>query len=607
VITPLAKTRVWDGLILGFDTEYESKGSKPVCFQLSDGGARSIIRPGKVTVSKLGQACIEDFGASPGDEVYLVSYFSIAELQFLPVKAESFAWREYGAGSFDCSFHDEDHGVTLHIFDLARFFEKQGLAAVAQSFGLEKKEWNRKKVTRADYRSAKFRDYAKHDAWLTARIMQELRGRFEPWSVDPIKEKTAASVASSVFRRAWVTEPVAAGNDRARWAGMKACWGGRAEAYARGEFPDVWELDLKSAYPRAAIDLGCMPVQGSWKEAKSLAALEKMKHGLCHVEFHWPDEEKYPSLPVILDEAQVYLLHGREWLTLEEVRAAREAGCEVKLLEGWGYSKGTAILRDFMETMLARREKVEGAEKVAVKLLANSLIGKFAQRVSDIDLEQLRKFAKKESMLLDDLGRMNRDELIALGLDPTVRVGSVFMPEWNALITGWTRARLGKLIRQHEAIYAATDAVWTTKEPGKLPSDLGVKRQGRGIVARAKFGAIFEANGEVHTAHHSVWNKQAALRCLGDLDGGPKKYATRRPIKLRESLRDGSRYGEWIQEFRVAEAHWDEKRKLHEDGSTSPHADVTAYRASVEAGRQARKGRRSRAEGDDSRNRGPTR
>jgi hypothetical protein len=176
-----------------------------------------------------------------------------------------------------------------------------------------------------------------------------------------------------------------------------------------------------------------------------------------------------------------------------------------------------------------------------------------------------------------------------------VRVGSVFMPEWNALITGLTRAKLGGLIREYRAIYAATDAVWTTRKPRGLPDGLGVKRHGHGIVARTRFGAIFETEG-VHVAHHSVWNRKAALRCLEDLNSPPKKYATRRPIKLRESLRSGDRFGEWVKEFRVADAFWDGKRKLDTDGSSSPWPDVGSYLAErdriTEARREAARSRR---------------
>jgi hypothetical protein len=597
VIEPLKRMSLFDGLILGFDTEYESKGSRPVCFQLSDGGARGVLRPGRVTVEKLGAECVRTFGSKPGDEVYLVCFFSIAELQFLPVKGGSFNMREYGSGSLDCSFFDEEHEITLHVFDVARFFERQGLAAVAEAFGLQKLEWNRKKVTRADLRSKNFREYALHDAWLCARIMQHLRTTFEPWSVDPIREKTAASCASSVFRRGWVSKTIGCENDRARTAGMRACWGGRAEAFARGSFAHLTELDLSSAYPRAAIALGILPTLASWKECRSLRSLDRLKHGLAHVRFRWPKDELYPSLPMILPEAQVYVLEGQEWVTFDEVRAALDAGCHVEIVEAWGYSKGTTILRDYMQEMLERREKAKGAERVAYKLLANALIGKFAQRVSDIDIEEMRKAAETAGVPMDDLGRMSREELEALGVTAKIRVGSVFMPEWNALITGHVRARLGVLIRNTEAVYAATDAVWTAKPPSRLPSDLQVKRAGPAIIARTRFGVIFDDPKSPHVAHHSVWTRQAGLRVLKDLDGPPKKYALRRPIKLRESMRAGRRFGEWVQEFRIADAFWDNKRELLPDGkSTRPWPSLSAFQAGAAAGRAERKARaRSRA------------
>lgn len=578
VISPLAKVRSFDGLVVGFDTEYTSRTQEPLCFQLSDGGARSYFYGRAVSPARLAAALVRDFGVQRGDEVCLVSYFSIAELQHLPVKRASFAWREYGTGSLDCSFLDERSGVTLHIFDLARFFDKQGLAAVASAFGLEKLDFDTSRVTRASLKSARFREYAVRDAWLCGAIVRKLREQFAPWAVDPIQEKTAASTAAAVFRRGWVSEPIQCENNSARLAGMRACWGGHAEAYARGLFDGVSELDIKSAYPRAAIELGTMPDGKTWREVSTLRQLERCVGGFALVDFSFPEEEQYPCLPVVLREAQLYPLRGREWVTFSEVSLALRLGASVRIVEGWGYTGGTRILRDYMEEILEKRSKAQGAERVALKLLANSLIGKFAQRVSEVDLETLRKFSESEGVLLDDLACMSREELQALGLGAMPRVGAVFHPEWNALITGYTRAEIADLARSTRALYVATDAVWTQHPPKKPPAWLDLKRFGRAVVARTRLGMIEEDGGAIHCAHHSIWNRKAAIQLLANLEAGKLTYSTRRPLKLRESLRKGERFGKWIEEKRVANAKWDGKRKLYTDGRTSPWRSVDDFR-----------------------------
>lgn len=592
VITPLKRSSEFDGLVLGFDTEYDSRTSELVSWQLSDGGARDSFETSKLTVARLADELVRTYGAKAGDEIYLVSYFSIAELQFLPVKRDSFAWREYGAGSFDCSFHSDKHSITFHVFDLARFFDRQPLAKVAESFGLKKLAWKRDRVSRADLKRKGFRQYAVNDARLAAQITRALRDQFAEWRVDPIQEKTAASTAAAVFRRGWVLEDVSCDNNSARTAGMRACWGGRAEALARGSFRMVYEYDLASAYPNAAITLRELPEAGSWREVKSVASALSMRGGFAHVDFKWRDDEPYPSLPVVLPESQLYPLRGREWITFDEIRAAVKAGCSVRILEGWGYKRGTTILADYLQEMLERRAKATGAAKVAYKLLSNALIGKFAQRVSDIDIEALRLKAEEEGILIDDIGRMTREELRALGLEAYARVGSVFMPEWNALITGRTRARIGELVRETRAIYVATDAVWTEHKLKKLPSDLTLKRSGPAIVARTRLGMIFDAKEHPHVAHHSIWTRSAAIETLQALAKGDEKrreYSVRRPIKLRESLRRGSAFGKWVEELRYAEAFWDNKRILLPDGKkTKPWPDTLTYEETQRAARKVR-------------------
>jgi hypothetical protein len=601
---PLTRASFCKAEIVGFDTEYTSEGAELLSFQLSWNGNSSFTVCKSLTIAKLAKAVLA-LGVPRGSEVMLVSYFSLAELQFLPVKREAYSWREYGSGSLDCSFYSEESALTLHVFDLARFFDKQSLAKVAQSFGLKKLDWNRTKVTHADIKRKGFKEYAINDAELCVEIVSQLRSEFAPYGIDPIHEKTAASTAASVFRRGWVTTTLESGNSRARLAGMKACWGGRAEACARGEFEKVYEYDLKSAYPNAAISLREMPVQGSWIECRSLRKLLEMQGGFASVRFSFPRSTRYPSLPVILPDCQLYPLEGAEWVTLDEIRYAISCGASIQITEAWGYKKGTTVLRDYLQEILAKRATAEGAQKVALKLLANSLIGKFAQRVSDINVDELRSIAEKEGIDVDDLGKMTRAELQALGLNPATRVGAVFMPEWNALITGRVRARIGQLAAETNAIYIATDAVWCTEPISKLPPDLELKRSGPAIVARTRLGLIDgEGEEEPHVAHHSIWNRRAAIGSLRNLEEPRKRYLIRKPIKLRESIRKGVNVGTWEKSFRIADTSWDCKRRLLDDGSSEPWRNADEYRNAVSVYQQERKAAK-KAERDNPSSLGP--
>ncbi len=618
---PLKRTSFCQSVIVGFDTEYDSKSGKLLSFQLATEDRATFTATDKLSVDKLARAIL-GLGVPPGSDVMLVTFFSLAELQFLPVKTESYHWREYGSGSLDCDFYSARYKLTLHVFDIARFFDKQPLSKVAESFGLKKLEWSRSTISKKDLHKEGFRDYAINDAKLCVEIVRRLREQFTEYGVDPIHEKTAASTAASVFRRGWVTQSLHSGNNRARLAGMRGCWGGRAEALRRGTFPNLLEYDLRSAYPQAAITLGVMPCQGSWKEYDSLSRFEKCLGGIAHVVFRFPADCLYPCLPHVQKDCQLYPLEGKEWVTLDEIRLARKMGASIRILEAWGYVRGTTILAAYMSEILEKRAKATGAQRYALKLLANSLIGKFAQRVCDIDIDALRVEAEKQKISVDDLGKLTREELRALGIKPNTRIGSVFMPEWNALITGHVRARISAAAAETDAVYIATDAIWTEKSWKKAPKDFELKRQGAGIVARTRLGMIEGPEGledaSTHVAHHSIWNRKAALAALNQMRGlglllvpesdtigggdclspSTTRYRTRKPTKLRESLRTGRNVGEWVESFRTADTRWDFKRELMPDGTTKPWRNAIEYRDAISRDKEQRKASK-KATGDN--------
>jgi DNA polymerase type B, organellar and viral len=597
VVKPLTRVSHCAAEPIGFDTEYTSKGSKLISFQLAREGCTLFQRAKKLSVSVLAKA-LRSMGVPAGSEVMLVSFFSLAELQFLPVKREAYDWREYGSGSLDCSFHSDRYDITIHVFDLARFFERQPLSKVAQAFGLEKLEWEREKVTEKDADKKGFREYAINDAILCLEIVRHLRASFSEYGVDPLAEKTAASTAAAVFRRNWVRDEIESGDNRARYGGMRACWGGRAEALRRGYFEDVREYDLKSAYPRAAISLAEMPVQGSWFECRSLGELLKCRGGFAQVEFRFPAGCQYPCIPQILPEAQLYALRGTEWVTLDEIRLAKSMGASIRIYEAWGYLRGTTILADYMQELQEKRANATGAEKVAIKLLANSLIGKFAQRVSDINVDEIRKLANRQRIPVEDLGRMTRDELSALGLNSTVRVGSVFLPEWNGLITGRVRAIISQAAEETDAIYIATDSVWTCKKKAPSHPDFELKRKGPAIVARTRLGMILDDPDNPHVAHHSIWKRSAAVHALQNLDKPNWKYRIRKPLKLREALRKGISVGVWEESSRIANTSWDQKRNLLKSGKSAPWSNADEYRSAVARVRRESKAAKEVARND---------
>lgn len=590
MITPLHRVPLFQGEIVGFDTEYDSKTARFLSYQLGYNG-HGVMVTGSISVDSLAGSCLDLIGFHPG-EIMLISYWSLAELQFLPVRTESFNWKEFGLGSFDCSFHSKRHNLTLHIFDLARFFDRQSLANVAKTFGLRKLDYERHKISRRDLQRADFKEYAINDAIITEQICRSLRNEYLGRGVDILDTRTPANTAATVFRLEQVREPFRNDNSPARLAGMRSAWGGRAEALERGYFSSLHEYDLASAYPNAALAIKRFPLGPDWRELSTLARSDN-KHGFAKIRFRFDPSERYPCLLVAGKYAQIYPIEGETWATLPEITLARAIGCRCVLIEGWTYNSGTLALRDFLQGVVEARKTAEGAKRVALKLLANSLIGKLAQRTHTVDIDKMAKTAKEIGCSIEELFSLSWDEQAALGIEPRISVGALFMPEWNALITGYVRAQISEMVAATEAVYVATDAVWTRTKLHSVPPGYTHTRSGPGVVARTRLGMILDDKAYPHIAHHSIWSRDIAKRLLRNIDK-PLRYVTKRPIKVREALREGLKIGKWVTEWRNADARWDNKRILEADGSTRPWKSVTEYEAAITAALKAQRKKNAR-------------
>lgn len=573
-VSPRKRPRVESAPVLGLDTEYDSRTHQLISIQLSNGRESSFTPLVSLSVDRLAYEARRMIGADP-PAVILVSFFSIAELQHLPVLEEAVELLPFGV-SLDVVFESSRHALRLRIFDLARFFPGASLATAAKSYGLRKLEADREKVTRRSARSARFRRYAMHDAWLCYELARLIREGFAPDGVDPLSEGSPAAAAAAAFR-ANLGRALKVPSPRVRRMGMGACWGGRAEALERGRFKHLWEHDIVSAYPSAAIALRAFPERQHWRSLCRWSDARGALGGLGRFRFTFPSETLYPMLPVWTRRLHIYPLCGETFCTLAEIEIARSMGARVSIIEAFYYKRGNLTLNDYLEKVVAERSaSKDPVRRSALKMLANALIGKLAQRVVGAEPNALLELARRKGVDLPKVARMTREECLALGIPLRIKLGSVFIPEWNALITGSVRAALGQAISSREAVYASTDCIWTRSDrpPESTPgSRWDTVRHGPAIVARTRLARMGD-----HVAHHSIWSREAGERILDDMDGGePLAYTIERPIKFTESLTKGIKYGTWIEEERHGRADWDGKRRLASDGTSVPWESAAAY------------------------------
>jgi len=558
--------------VVGLDTEYDSRTGEFVCWQVATAGG-SALRTEGLSVGRLVREIDRQLGRKP-EVLAVYTYFSIAELQWFPVFTDAARYFTAARGSLDVLF--EWDGRQVWILDLARWFDGESLANAAESLGLRKLQYERTRVSHASLRSASFRSYAIHDAVLARAIALRLGAAFQTRGADLFLDRTPASASATVYRRHYLRRTLKPPPGAVRKLAMLACWGGRAEAFYRGNVGPVYEYDLQSAYPNAALALGVLPTARSWHAVSRLRDVVSARGGIARVQFQFPSGARYPCLPVVSEGYQLYPLEGESYATFAEVLCARGLGASVRLIEAYGYTRGDDSLARYLRVLLREREKATGAERVALKLLANSMIGKLAQAIEDVSLEDLRAWAKEAGISLYSAAQIHPLERQEMGFRRKLLLGSVFYPEWNALITGQVRARLAGLIHGTEAVYCATDSVWARRR-ATGGTDLAFKRSGSATIARTRLAALWP----LHVVHHSIHDRDVAKRLLKSFretnEDRKVDYTIRHPVKALESLRLRLPFGRWVEKKMTAGTYWDGKRALLPGGETRPWKDLSEW------------------------------
>jgi hypothetical protein len=273
----------------------------------------------------------------------------------------------------------------------------------------------------------------------------------------------------------------------------------------------------------------------------------------------------------------IYPTSGVCHATSYEIALAIEMGADVKIISAMGYKTGSTALSDYMQECMEKRRAAKGADRQKYKLGMNSLIGKFFQRSLRLPISTLYTLSKELGTPLDTLAKMSKFEIMALaGVQETVNLGPVWMPEWAGLITGRTRAILGREIGKRQPAYVHTDSIWV---PGTAEPAPGwdIKGEGNATVIRTRYAALW-CDPIPHVAHHSVHDRKHAEKVLREWDGCgivSSTYGKSRPLHIREAFRRHDTYGRWTEEkdpgyFHDTDTRWDYKRVLLPSGLTRP-------------------------------------
>lgn len=589
-------------LILGFDTEYDSKTSEILSYQLSDGREAAIIlRDSDFTWQELSEWVTEvchkwGYALKDYSRILLVSHFSTAELSHIKDFWRAAKIRRVSAAQVYNAAYPMSNKRTLEIFDNYHFWNvgnsgNASLAKVAEKFGEVKMEYDTSNVSRETLKDPRFIEYAKWDAVVCARVFNKFRERLQSeYGVDVVHYPTSAALAMAVYRLHYIPRTFQAPDSKIRKQGWLSLWGGRAEAYAQGDFHEKYTLrDVTSLYPNAARLLGELPRAEDWVERE-----KPLKwRGLCRVRFSFPSDVKFPCLPVWSGTKLIFPRSGISDCSLDEARVARDLGATLDFIACWEYDTGDTSLNDFMQHHIREKERFDSIGDMVgrelSKLMMNSLIGKLSQNRGDVDIEAMKEFSAKIGVPVEDC------------VQPTFyhpekpsgkyRLGRNIMPEWSALILGKARSLMACLLnRVKVSLICSTDSLLIPVELNALVDEvmleLGIvlthknkEPTSRVRVIRNRLYVGINAEGKVlFGASHAIHLRHSDAMKL--ILSEETEYVSERKIGLKESVRSGKAFFSQEPRDMSLSRTWDDKRRLLADGSTEPWeslADMEKY------------------------------
>ncbi|MEL4181672.1 DNA polymerase [Roseateles sp. PN1] len=204
--------------------------------------------------------------------------------------------------------------------------------------------------------------------------------------------------------------------------------GGRNEQFWFGPgFEDNWtDFDLSSAYPTAMSLIG-MPQWTGIHEELDPYKFTATTLGFANVDFEFPQNTRFPTMPVRTDHGLVFPLKGTSYCSSPELVVALKLGAKIKINRGVivPTDGSVRVFGEFIKECLKRRKEAGSKTLKGLfwKEISNSTYGKTAQGLRSKRVFDMRDQLTKE-------------------LPPS----PITNPFFASYITSFTRAILGEII-----------------------------------------------------------------------------------------------------------------------------------------------------------------
>lgn len=393
-------------------------------------------------------------------------------------------------------FKVKKDGRRFHSTDIFSFFQCSFEQALKE-WGIEVPEIiTRGKAARQDFSRWKKQDiidYNEAELDCMSELADKLRDSVRPLSLPIRSWHGPGSLAGS-----WLSKHKAKGYKgeippQVHEAAVRAYFGGRIDIQGYGFVDPVYHYDIVSAYPSAIRYLPDLSSVTWRRYAEGEAPLT----GIYVSRIRWKTKEtKWGAFPWRSRNGSIrYPLAGEGWYWQSEIQSAIDkfGPDSIEFLESWGIEgEITYPFKEAIEEAFfyRRQLKAEGkSSHIAVKLILNSLYGKFAQ---------------------------------------TVGKAQYYSPVWAGLITSHTRAELARAINE-DVVCVMTDSIWT-RSPISVDTSAEL-----GKWEEQKEGTLILAGAGLYEAQKSdgtkiVWQRGFDKRKPLDIEGIVSRWLKTDPL-----------------------------------------------------------------------------
>lgn len=558
-------------IIFGLDTEYYSiklEDNRLLCWQLSLNGYKAKLFTNKLNWDVLYSESVKmlkDAGYKLKDITVMIYavYFSTAEGQWFDLTDTNIELHSAHQANLR---YKATSRRSMYMYDVSNWFPGKKLKDVAKSFGLNKYDYDVTNLTPNNLKDPLFLDYALNDAHIIGEILARLRQKeIDNSGMDILLTKTPASTAGAEFRHKYIKKPVYQNNCCLRRRALLASWGGRKESFYYGEEPLIYGYDAKHYYPSIVLKLPYLPLQKDWRSTIDLDTWLNAVGGFGDIWFKFPNTCLMPCIPVPDKNRIIFPLEGFAHCSSFEAKLAIQQGAEIHLHKGYYFNSGVNWLQEYMQGLVNIRDITEDAIiDLLTKMKANSIIGKFSQKCLDYDINDIRKLTNSTGIPTNIL--LNT---INLPIKRKLKTGSLFQPEWYCIILGLSRAIIGKLAIECNALQIATDAVYTRNYMGTefIFEDIRFVLEKMGDYVSYRPG-LYRCGDKLK---YQGASKDIASKILEHFNPlANTEYQSRRIVSIKQSYYSGKKYGSNVNMKRRVNLSFDEKRILLDTGETLP-------------------------------------